>query len=785
MYESFYGLNERPFNLTPDPRFVFLSRKHKEAFAHLLYGIRERCGFIMVSGEIGTGKTTICRSLLGKLDSDTEVAFIFNPCLSVEELLRKVNEDFRIPTRAATVKGLVDELNIYLLEQTAKGKNCVLIIDEAQNLEPDVLEQIRLLSNLETETQKLLQIVLIGQPELAEKLETRELRQLNQRITARYHLQPLNFIETLHYIAFRLRTAGGRRKVRFTRSAVRKIYNLSKGTPRVINALCDRALLIGYTREKHDITRGLITRADSEVRGKAAASKKFEFRNLIPSAPQVITTGLLLILVVLLTSGSVTSIDEVSRMAGSAWQRVNAPPEPVPDRHSVNAISPDDPPSQAEPAPEDYPRLVLDESSGVKPIEVSRAVDPIQTVNAPVADFQETVRAISSDQLRNSGLVATLRAWNLAILEELPANDSIDSLRSFATENGLNFLEHRTGFDQLAAINIPVLISLDRGSGVIWVGLVGLEGDEALVDLDEGEPRRVSRAQLETAYTGRAIYMWAEPAPDKEMIGYFRRGSLVSELQDDLRALGIYSGKSSGIYDEQTARCIVQVQQAAGLSADAIVGAHTRMVLNSWLGNSPSLSSTAFSGSVRDGVLAQQARLPQFPTEPYTPGIQITPPVNPPTIESTDLLETPIGALYNTAVSPSPIDSPNLPENSSDSLDDTPVSPPLPDLPFSVGVETSTEGDGLPVVQGEAEPAEPMTEPNPIENDPLEDGAPVVQPEQETTALEASPVNAPTIQSSAYQSVLRSDALPLQKDVTPASPSQTPLRPRSTREAME
>jgi len=258
MYEAFYGLNEKPFNLTPDPRFLYLSAKHKEAFAHLLYGIRNRCGFVMVSGEIGTGKTTICRSLLKQLDPDTEVAFIFNPKLSPVELLQTINSDFGIASKAETVRGLIDELNAHLLDRAAAGKNCVLIIDDAQILGTETLEQIRLLSNLETETEKLLQIVLIGQPELAKKLELTELRQLNQRITARYHLGTLGGDETLHYIAFRLRVAGGRKKVKFNRAAVRTVHRISGGTPRVINALCDRALLIGYTRETRHITPAIV-----------------------------------------------------------------------------------------------------------------------------------------------------------------------------------------------------------------------------------------------------------------------------------------------------------------------------------------------------------------------------------------------------------------------------------------------------------------------------------------------------------------------------------------------
>jgi len=251
MYEAFYGLREKPFNLTPDPKYLYLSDKHKEAFAHLLFGIKNRSGFVMVTGEIGTGKTTICRNLLNQLDKETDLAFVFNPSLNPIELLKKVCAEFRIETEARNILDLTEALNAYLLEAAAKGRSCVLVIDEAQNLTPAVLEQIRLLSNLETETEKLLQIILIGQPELLEKLAMSELRQLNQRITARYHLKPLSQQETLQYIAYRLHVAGGRKKVYFAPSAIRAVYKASGGTPRVINAICDRALLIGYTKSAH------------------------------------------------------------------------------------------------------------------------------------------------------------------------------------------------------------------------------------------------------------------------------------------------------------------------------------------------------------------------------------------------------------------------------------------------------------------------------------------------------------------------------------------------------
>ncbi|MGW8179885.1 MAG: ExeA family protein, partial [bacterium] len=208
MYCSYYGIQEKPFSITPDPKYLYLGQTHKEAFAHLIYGIRERGGFIVITGEIGTGKTTLCRALLNHLDSDTLVAFILNPTLSALELLKSINEDFGLRSETSTKKELIDELNRFLLEQRQQGKNTVLIIDEAQNLDMEVLEHIRLLSNLETDTEKLIQIILIGQPEFREMLEQPSLLQLNQRVTVRYHLCPLSAEETGAYIYHRLAVAG-------------------------------------------------------------------------------------------------------------------------------------------------------------------------------------------------------------------------------------------------------------------------------------------------------------------------------------------------------------------------------------------------------------------------------------------------------------------------------------------------------------------------------------------------------------------------------------------------
>src|SRR4030043_18183 len=233
MYLDFHGFREKPFNLTPDPRFVFLSKTHKEAFAHLLYGINNRAGFIALTGEVGSGKTTVLRALLNQLDADHHrTALIFNPYLSPAELLQNINREFGIQTNPSDHSSSLDVLNLFLLQQNAEGRTVVLIIDEAQDLEAPVLEQIRLISNLETDREKLIQIVLSGQPELAQILKRNEMRQLSQRIIVRYHLQPMDFEDTVHYISHRLQVAGGTDGLIFSNGGRKPKYKKSQGLPR-------------------------------------------------------------------------------------------------------------------------------------------------------------------------------------------------------------------------------------------------------------------------------------------------------------------------------------------------------------------------------------------------------------------------------------------------------------------------------------------------------------------------------------------------------------------------
>ncbi len=279
MYTSFFGFNENPFNLTPDPRYHFLSRYHKEALDHLLYGINERKGFITITGGIGTGKTTLCRAFLGHLDSSTKSALIFNSFISDNELLKTINQEFGIEMDpgAESKKDYIDALNQFLLQNYSKGENAVFIIDEAQNLSHSVLEHIRMLSNLETEKEKLIQIILVGQPELKELLVSPSLRQLDERITVRYDLQPLDAKDIKGYIEHRLVVAGSRGDVKFTKGALKKIFIYSRGNPRRINAVCDRSLLISYAKEKHTVSNQIVTKAIEEVRGNGMTSFRIRY----------------------------------------------------------------------------------------------------------------------------------------------------------------------------------------------------------------------------------------------------------------------------------------------------------------------------------------------------------------------------------------------------------------------------------------------------------------------------------------------------------------------------
>jgi len=272
MYKDFYGLREYPFNMTPDPQFFYQSRNHRIALDVLRFGIKERKGFLVITGEIGAGKTTACRSLLRSLDSNTKTALLLNPCLSDTQILRAVCDEFKLQPAKTTKKDLYDTLNAFLIRELAANHNVVLIVDEAQNLRPKALEQIRLLSNLETEKEKLLQIILVGQPELAKLLQRDDLVQLKQRVAIRHHIPPLEWEEIGEYIRHRLEVAGDAR-IQWTDGALLLIRRYSRGVPRLINVVCDKALMAGYVAESFTIDAGFVQQGIEDAEGEPVAEE--------------------------------------------------------------------------------------------------------------------------------------------------------------------------------------------------------------------------------------------------------------------------------------------------------------------------------------------------------------------------------------------------------------------------------------------------------------------------------------------------------------------------------
>jgi general secretion pathway protein A len=299
VYTQFFGLTEKPFSITPDPRYLYMSRRHADALAHLIYGISQSGGFIQLTGEVGTGKTTLVRSLLEQLPEEADVALILNPELTTQEFLTTIAEELNVelPTDGST-KSLVDRLSAHLLDAHARGRRTVLIVDEAQNLATDVLEQVRLLTNLETPKQKLLQIILIGQPELREVLDREDMRQLAQRVTGRYHLEPLSQDDTAKYLGHRMKVAGAPGAI-FSKSAIREIFRWSKGVPRIINVIADRSLLAAYTRDTRTVDKSLVKRAASEVYGK----------RLVPIVERRLVAGIALAGIALLALGTWRSLN--------------------------------------------------------------------------------------------------------------------------------------------------------------------------------------------------------------------------------------------------------------------------------------------------------------------------------------------------------------------------------------------------------------------------------------------------------------------------------------------
>lgn len=537
MYTSFFGLNEKPFSITPDPRYLFLSERHGEALAHLVYGVTESGGFVQLTGEVGTGKTTLVRTLLlNRMPENADVAVVLNPQITVHEFLLTICEELSIevPNEKNSIKALTDALNRHLLRAHSEGRRTILVVDEAQNLSPAVLEQVRLLTNLETAKQKLLQIILIGQPELRELLSRNDLRQLAQRITGRYHLEPLTREETAQYIEHRLRVAGALGEV-IDRGAKKEVFRLSQGVPRLINVICDRALLGAYASESRTINRRLIRRAAAEVSGELEG--KSTTRRLAVAAGIVAATI----------------------VAASIWSVTKAPAPANPEASaSLN--------------------VPLEDQLPVSIPAVENQIDEAPAEPLPPTLAEELALA---DELTSIdfALASLFELWNLEYTRG--AEDGCAQ----AAAAGLACLSQRSSWNALRQLNRPAVLSLVDNNGdshqVVLTAIVDEQAELSIGGVTVTHPT----VAVTDMWFGQYLLLWQPPGGVAVSLVPGSRGADVVWLRRSLSDIDAqYDSPSNDVYDAELQRIVRKFQRDHRLVVDGLAGQQTIIVINSLLG---------------------------------------------------------------------------------------------------------------------------------------------------------------------------------------------------------
>ncbi len=526
MYHQHFGLNEAPFSIAVNPRYLFMSQRHRDALAHLLYGVSGGGGFILLTGEVGTGKTTVNRCLLEQLPDTTDLAIILNPALSAVELLASACDELGIdyPRDAHSLKALTDALHRYLLDNYDRGRKTVLMIDEAQHLDFDVLEQIRLLTNLETNDEKLLQIILIGQPELSDKLARPELRQLNQRITARYNLQPLNLDETGAYIRHRLEVAGlkGDRKL-FEQAAVKQIHALTRGIPRLINVLCDRALLGAFGRKKGIVNRALVRSAAKEVFGETHSAEK--------PASAMRGWGVLLMLLAF----AVAALVYLDKSPIDFLKSENSANAVLVDGNLATESSEQASKPVAEPL---TPQWELSDSDGLGKLWLAATDLPPPSSICPPPDIT-----------RLSCGIGTARVWN-----------------------------------ELVALNRPVLLeTVTQDKFFASVLLFQIDGSDAIVWTDQGL-QWVALSDIADDWTGTYRFFWQAPAGWERDLSVGDSGAVVTEIAQMFATLDGMALEDMTSFGPALEARIRLFQQVEGLPVDGIMTRLTLLRLNDRLG---------------------------------------------------------------------------------------------------------------------------------------------------------------------------------------------------------
>jgi len=529
MYLSYFGFAEAPFSIAPDPRYLYMTRGHQEALAHLRYGVNGDGGFVLLTGEVGAGKTTVCRCLLEQISDSCDLAYIVNPKLTVEELLSTICVELGIacPPGNTSIKVFVDCINAYLLEAHAKGRHTVLIIDEAQNLSAEVLEQMRLLTNLETEQRKLLQIILLGQPELAEMLERPALRQLAQRIVARYHLGSLSKPEVAAYVRHRLEVSGAQRQL-FPEALMGRLYRLSKGVPRIINVLCDRALLGAYTQGKERVDRATLAQAAREVFGQRTARRR--------SVLHAVAAALILV-----AGGALA-------LGAYQWAQRDMATSMVPPAARQSPV----------------------------PVATTTAPDPTRD-SRPAEQLSDTLALPADVPHARSGAMAyaaLFRAWGADFADGAACRQ--------AERAGLQCRTARGGLDELREINRPAVVRMrDEKGKEFYAALTRLDAKTATFSVG-GETRSVALATLAAQWSGHYTVLWRMPSPAHENIQFGERGAAVAWLSKQLPQGQGSEVQTTGdpVFDDALVRRVRQFQLARGLIPDGVVGQQTLMRLS-------------------------------------------------------------------------------------------------------------------------------------------------------------------------------------------------------------
>jgi general secretion pathway protein A len=617
MYLEFYGFNENPFSLSPNPRFIFFSKTHKEAFALLLYGINNRFGFIELTGEVGTGKTTVLRTLLSQLDEEKyRTALIFNPALTAIDLMRAINHEFGIPCESENIAELLGELNAFLLQENCCGRTVVLIIDESQNLPPALLEQVRLISNLETDTDKLIQIVLAGQPELGRILEKPELRQINQRIALRYNLHSLDQEDSRAYIKHRITTAGGGDKVSFAPGALGWLYRYSRGTPRLINILCDRALLIAYTEDRRKITCRTVALAFRDVMLKPALRFLPTLRKSAAAALMValLAMGAYLYKTHEKAPTAVKSAAEttVKPVAPITEKPAVAPAKPLPASVTAKRVVA---PATAKPAvahemAKPVVAMVMPKplasheilKPGVAPAKEKPVAEPpiIQiedkkvvaelpgrAVEQPVLPFSK--QALANELSLRSEAKNAVQAFNaVSLFWQVPPvvqmNERppmINQIKGQAEKRHLEMAHFKGKMDDLLRLDSPALLALSpKGTkGSYLVALTGVRDGKLQISPSLLGRNTFSKAEIAPLWSGQAYIPWRNGERIPSTLAKGAAGPDVIRLQVLLQTAGLHSVEVNGMYDEKTVKTIKDFQASRKISATGKVNPITLIQL--------------------------------------------------------------------------------------------------------------------------------------------------------------------------------------------------------------